>query len=761
MSISNPQQKVSYTGNNTTTVFTIPFYFQNATDIDAVQIVAATGTVLHPPSGITIAGAGVSSGGSLTFSVAPATGDTIIIRRIVSLTQPNHFVDGEAFSAASFETPLDHGIMAAQQLEEELSRVPEMPVDVFTQNPGLSLALPAPAAGAALGWDPTGKNLANLFVPGVTATYVATFNGRSGAVVPQAGDYTATQVGANSSADVANNASATKGAGLVGFSSALAYAAGTVGAFLVSLVSSAGSSLIGFLQAGAGAVARFIQDKLREQVSVMDFGAKGDGVTDDTAAIQAAMTAASNGGIVLFPQTTSNTYLVSAALKFYPGQTLRGAGGVGISTGGTIIRLTAASTSVIEPNTPGTTTNGFNAEGIYFDAQGNAPCAVKFYNTSHSTLKNIGANCTAASGAAILLDANVSLQTYFNVLENCRAYGTGTGGAGIRFQNGANVNTVIGGRCGSGNYYGLDFLSLSSGNTIIGMDIEGATTAAVHVDAPGNIFKCLHMESEPIGFSITSNGGSTHIFAPTFASSVTTPISDASTLGCRLYSTPDTNSTAYLRAGSFNAKSTYLSTGSNWDFDPTLFSGTANSLIRWWLNTTTTGTKQWTIYNGDGTSNFGFQYIPGLLACNAFSVANQVVAATGNWRAHSTATFKFRNNGNTADLIAFTKTTGDIFQFGDASASGHMHMGVWGEGVGGSVASAATITPTAKVTPVSGTAAISTINIPFTGFTGVIYLLPSAAWTLATGGNIGKASTAVANQMMTLAWDGTKWWPSY
>ena len=68
------------------------------------------------------------------------------------------------------------------------------------------------------------------------------------------------------------------------------------------------ASLVSFRQAGTGAVARTAQDKMREWVSVKYFGAMGDGVTDDTAAIQNAL---NTGKAVYVP---SGTYNISALI---------------------------------------------------------------------------------------------------------------------------------------------------------------------------------------------------------------------------------------------------------------------------------------------------------------------------------------------------------------------------------------------------------------------------------------------------------------
>ena len=61
--------------------------------------------------------------------------------------------------------------------------------------------------------------------------------------------------------------------------------------------------------------------------NVLDYGAVGNGITDDTRAVQTAINAAGiNGGIVYFPQTSAHYYIALGPLNVPNNVTLRGAG---------------------------------------------------------------------------------------------------------------------------------------------------------------------------------------------------------------------------------------------------------------------------------------------------------------------------------------------------------------------------------------------------------------------------------------------------
>jgi hypothetical protein len=84
----------------------------------------------------------------------------------------------------------------------------------------------------------------------------------------------------------------------------------------VSGVATDQASGVYFTQSGVGALARTVDSKLKDMVSVKDFGAVGDGVTNDTTAIQAAFSAAS-GAPVLFPY---GNYLYPGTYSLAAGQ---------------------------------------------------------------------------------------------------------------------------------------------------------------------------------------------------------------------------------------------------------------------------------------------------------------------------------------------------------------------------------------------------------------------------------------------------------
>jgi hypothetical protein len=106
--------------------------------------------------------------------------------------------------------------------------------------------------------------------------------------------------------------------------------------------------------AGTGAVSRTVQSKLRESVSVKDFGAVGDGVANDTAAIQAAIdyvqsfykpeiyaSYSPGPGVaeVFFP---FGVYRITSALTINRSISLRGEGHSEFSMGVRIIQYTSA-----------------------------------------------------------------------------------------------------------------------------------------------------------------------------------------------------------------------------------------------------------------------------------------------------------------------------------------------------------------------------------------------------------------------------------
>ncbi|ESX95875.1 head decoration protein [Mesorhizobium sp. LNJC405B00] len=164
-------------------------------------------------------------------------------------------------------------------------------------------------------------------------------------------------------------------------------AASTAGYLLQTNGAGADPSWAGFLQAGTSAVTRTWQDKARERISVKDFGAVGNGVTDDTAAIQAAETyRATVGGELVFPP---GTYQISAASITVN----RANGGAWRGIGEAMLRASANTTflCILTGAVAGTTNKPFLITGIHFHGGGFTACRGVHETTPYGTTIE---NCT-------------------------------------------------------------------------------------------------------------------------------------------------------------------------------------------------------------------------------------------------------------------------------------------------------------------------------------------------------------------------------
>lgn len=307
-------------------------------------------------------------GGTVLLLVALPVGYLLTLTSNVAATQPASLTNAGGFFPKTIEDALDRLTVLMQQFGfvsgPQAIRVPDL-----GGVPPMSSA--SVRANNLLGFDSLGNPVA-----------VAPIGGSAAALAT----------------DLTNTALAAKGAGQVGFSAALGYAAGTVGLFLKNLAGAAASSFVGFIQSGAAAVARSAQDKLRETVSVKDFGAIGDGVAVDTAAILAAVAYAKANNVgLIFP---AGTYKYATALVIdWSGARITFAGKV-------TLLYTGASAYAVA-------IDGGALIGAVFDVQfgvGNAPIIQAVGTTSGMFCRAVGQNsrvemkCTAALTRALLVN---------------------------------------------------------------------------------------------------------------------------------------------------------------------------------------------------------------------------------------------------------------------------------------------------------------------------------------------------------------------
>jgi len=145
------------------------------------------------------------------------------------------------------------------------------------------------------------------------------------------------------------------------------------------------SDAVTFLQAGTGAVVRTAQEKMRETVSVKDFGAVGDGAADDSFAIQSAIDFASANGTALY--FNDGVYSHTSTLVWKNGANYYGPNVNTSNTKGAVLVYTGTSdANVINNPINAPAFASIRIEGITFVCNSLASGKALFYDTGSTYL---------------------------------------------------------------------------------------------------------------------------------------------------------------------------------------------------------------------------------------------------------------------------------------------------------------------------------------------------------------------------------------
>ena len=161
MTISTTNIKNSYAGNSNTSVFQYTFKILANTELQVIiRASSGTETVKTLTTHYTVSGVGNASGGNVTFTSGniPATGETVVIRRVTAQTQNLDLVENDPFSAETVESAFDKLTSINQELQEQLDRSIKVSRTATITTPEITDDASA-RAGKLLGFDSTGNVL--------------------------------------------------------------------------------------------------------------------------------------------------------------------------------------------------------------------------------------------------------------------------------------------------------------------------------------------------------------------------------------------------------------------------------------------------------------------------------------------------------------------------------------------------------------------------------------------------------------------------
>jgi parallel beta-helix repeat protein len=233
------------------------------------------------------------------------------------------------------------------------------------------------------------------------------------------------------------------------------------------------ASLVTYTPAGTGAVTTTVQAKLRQTVSVKDFGAVGDGVTDDRTAIQAALNASTS---VYFP-TPSVSYYISDSVSPQSNTLIYGDGfltHIQVPNGSVNCFYINGGSGVIIRDLKISTVSQTNATAY--------KCGVLVFNSANVLVENVLMFNMGHWGVALYDSGN-------SIVRGCRFatwFGTVQDSAGIAVYNNSNNNLIEGNFCSANSDHGIFVQdpysgATPTGNSIVNNSVSGAKADGILV----------------------------------------------------------------------------------------------------------------------------------------------------------------------------------------------------------------------------------------------------------------------------------------
>ena len=311
IAINPVTRRVQFVGNTGTGPYAFTFNILQSSDI----IVYKNNVLLTETTDYTVS-IDANGTGNVTMVVALVSTDILTMIGGRELSRTTDFVTAGDLLASSLNEQLDSNVIMSQQLDERFGRtIKAQPGD---EDATLDLPLVADRVDKIMLFDTEG----NLTAASASDFFTNSVLGGNYIINTATGNGSQTAFGLTSSPSVKTNiqvyidgvyqnkATFSLSGSTLTFSEAppLNAAIEFMMGEAVTQITGDASAII-YNQGGTGAQDRTVKAKLQETVSVKDFGAVGDGVTDDTAAIQGAISGVDAGTKIFFPE---GTYVVGA-----------------------------------------------------------------------------------------------------------------------------------------------------------------------------------------------------------------------------------------------------------------------------------------------------------------------------------------------------------------------------------------------------------------------------------------------------------------